>query len=357
MGTKYKPQIRFRGFSEGWLSCKFKDILISHGSKQYLADPLITGEYPVVQQGDNPIVGFSNKQPFVNYKDVILFGDHTLSLYLPKMPFLIATDGIKVLSINGFPGAFLYSFVEKYRPNSEGYKRHFNILKNSNAYYPLSDEKKYIGDFFSKLDNTISLHQQELDTLKQTKQGFLQKMFPKEGESVPEVRFPGFNGNWEQKKLEDILKSHGYKTYLANPFPTGKYHVIQQGENPILGFSNETPFTNYEDVVLFGDHTLSLFKPETPFLVATDGIKILSANGFTGYFLYSLLENYLPDSQGYKRHYTILKNVFVSYPAHKEEQEKIGVFFKKFDQTIKLHEKELEALKETKKAFLQKMFV
>ena len=70
------------------------------------------------------------------------------------------------------------------------------------------EEQTKIGNFFKQLDDTIALHQQELTTLKQTKQGFLQKMFPKEGESVPEVRFPGFTGDWEQRKLGDIVRSY-----------------------------------------------------------------------------------------------------------------------------------------------------
>lgn len=60
-------------------------------------------------------------------------------------------------------------------------------------------EQTQIGNFLKQLDDMIALHQQELTTLKQTKKGFLQKMFPKEGESVPEVRFPGFTGDWEQR--------------------------------------------------------------------------------------------------------------------------------------------------------------
>ena len=72
---------------------------------------------------------------------------------------------------------------------------------------PSIEEQTKIGNFFKQLDDTIALHQQELTTLKQTKQGFLQKMFPKEGESVPEVRFPGFTGDWEQRKLGDIIRN------------------------------------------------------------------------------------------------------------------------------------------------------
>ncbi|MFA7746506.1 restriction endonuclease subunit S, partial [Salinicoccus roseus] len=82
---------------------------------------------------------------------------------------------------------------------------HNSDLKGVNLLFPIKEEQTKIGNFFKQLDDTIALHQQELTTLKQTKQGFLQKMFPKEGKSVPEVRFSGFTGDWEQRKLREML--------------------------------------------------------------------------------------------------------------------------------------------------------
>ena len=76
-----------------------------------------------------------------------------------------------------------------------------NRLLKLLCHIPSVHEQKKITSFFNNLMKLSSLHQQELTTLKQTKQGFLQKMFPKEGESVPEVRFPGFTGDWEDRKF------------------------------------------------------------------------------------------------------------------------------------------------------------
>ena len=69
---------------------------------------------------------------------------------------------------------------------------------------PYIDEQQKIGIFFKKLDDTITLHQRKLDLLKETKKGFLQKMFPKNGAKVPEIRFPGFTEDWEQRKLGEL---------------------------------------------------------------------------------------------------------------------------------------------------------
>lgn len=122
----------------------------------------MTGVFPIIQQGDKPVVGFSNGIPFANYKDVILFGDHTVSLYKPLEPFFVATDGLKIISGEGLDGTFLYSLLERYKPESEGYKRHFTILKDRTAWITNGVEQDRIGGFFIELDHAITLHQRKV---------------------------------------------------------------------------------------------------------------------------------------------------------------------------------------------------
>ncbi|QYF82835.1 restriction endonuclease subunit S [Brevibacterium sp. PAMC21349] len=222
---------------------------------------------------------------------------------------------------------------------------------------PSSEEQQKIGDFFKKLDHTIALQQRLVEQQQQYKKAMLQRMFPKNGEEFPELRFSEFTNSWEQRKLGEVIKTHSFQKYLANPFKEGKYEVIQQGSQPILGYSNEAPFEEYDSVTLFGDHTLSLYKPESPFLVATDGIKILSIPSFDSNFTFTLLDKYRPESQGYKRHFSILKNTYVSYSTNVKEQTKIGAFFIQLDYTIAHYQKKLEDYQQLKKALLQRMFV
>lgn len=136
-----------------------------------------------------------------------------------------------------------------------------------------------------------------------------------------------------------MLKSHPFRQYLAEPQIEGEFVIIQQGDKPIVGYSDGKPFSEYTDVTLFGDHTVSLYKPTKPFFVATDGVKILSADGFNGQYLFSTLERYKPDSQGYKRHFTILKNEGMWFTKNSEEQLKIGSFFANLDHLITLHQR------------------
>lgn len=222
---------------------------------------------------------------------------------------------------------------------------------------PSYKEQQKIGTLFKQLDDTIDLHQRKLDLLKEQKKGYLQKMFPKNGAKVPELRFAGFADDWEERKFKDILKTHSFRSYLADGSDDGKYEVIQQGNNPIVGYSDGEPFTDYKDITLFGDHTVSLYNPQSPFFIATDGVKILSADNFEGDYLYTTLERYKPAPQGYKRHFTILKNKDLCFTRNVEEQKKIGSFFKLLDDNIALHQRKLDLLKEQKKGFLQKMFV
>ncbi|PQF72590.1 restriction endonuclease subunit S, partial [Enterococcus faecium] len=84
---------------------------------------------------------------------------------------------------------------------------------------PSFEEQIKIGTFFKQLDDTIALHQRKLDLLKETKKGFLQKMFPKNGAKVPEIRFPGFTGDWEQRKLGDVLSERNDQTPETNEYP------------------------------------------------------------------------------------------------------------------------------------------
>lgn len=152
------PRLRFPGFTGEWENERFGDHIINTSSKTYLAEAERIGEYPVIQQGNIPIAGYSSKKPFLNYDDVVLFGDHTLSLYNPKNPFLVASDGIKILSIKNISSDFLFQVLKRYMPKNEGYKRHFNILKKCSFWHPDKSEQNKISDILSNFDNLTSFH-------------------------------------------------------------------------------------------------------------------------------------------------------------------------------------------------------
>ena len=230
-----------------------------------------------------------------------------------------------------------------------------NILETDIS-LPSLPEQTAIGSFFQDIDQLISLQQRKLEVLKEQKKTYLKLLFPAKGQTKPALRFAGFEDDWKEVKLGEIIKSISSKNYITEYYKEGNNPVIQQGDIPIVGFSDNKPFNNFSNVILFGDHTLSLFKPETPFLLATDGIKILHSDLTTQPFLFIMLERYLPKSQGYKRHYSLLKNELSSLPSL-PEQEVIGSFFQDLDKAIAKQEEKVNQLKESKQTLLRKMFI
>lgn len=220
------------------------------------------------------------------------------------------------------------------------------------------EEQQKIGEYFRKLDCLIGLHQRKHEKLVTLKKSMLQKMIPQGGATAPEMRFKGFNEPWVKIKLGDILLSHSYRPYLSDLISTGGFDVIQQGDRPIAGYASGTPFEEFEDVILFGDHTLSLFRPERPFLVSSDGVKILGNRlGLFRDYFYSLLLACMPASEGYKRHLAILKEIEISVSLNKKEQEKFGTYFRMLDNLISKQASQLQKLKQIKTACLEMMFV
>ncbi|CEN29593.1 restriction endonuclease subunit S [Lactococcus piscium] len=387
MMSKKSPQLRFEGFTDDWEERKLGEIGSFKNGMNFGKDAMGHGS------------------PFVNLQNIFgknIVDDTTLELAestekqkveysLIKGDVLFIRSSVKPSGVgeaalvdSNLPDTTYSGFIIRFRPKIDidnNFKRfafgtkyvrnqimaratssaNTNINQDSLSLIqvglPNLKEQEKIGSFFKQLDATIALHQRKLDLLKEQKKGFLQKMFPKNGEKVPELRFAGFADDWEERKFKDILKTHSFRSYLAGVSENGEYEVIQQGDKPIVGYSDGEPFTDYKDVTLFGDHTVSLYKPKSPFFVATDGVKILSADNFEGNYLYTTLERYKPEPQGYKRHFTILKNQDVWFTENMEEQQKIGSFFKQLDETIDIHQHKLDLLKEQKKGFLQKMFV
>ena len=231
-------------------------------------------------------------------------------------------------------------------------------VESMEKYLPSLLEQEQIGVFFKRLDHLITLHQRKLEKLKIVKKAMLENCFPKNGEKVPRFRFSGFTGDWEQRKLGDVLRTLPFKQFLKTPEQGGKYEIIQQGNEPIIGYANGEPCESFRNTVIFGDHTLSLYKPKKPFFVATDGVRILQGtNDMDGYYLLSLLEGNSLKSEGYKRYYSILLDREVLLTENHCEQVQIGLCFKHFDHLITLHQRKLEKLKIIKKSFLEKMFV
>lgn len=275
-------------------------------------------------------------------------------------------------------------------------KLNADTMMNITLAIPNLREQSLIGDFTDQLDNLITRHQQKLEHLEDLKKGMLQKMFPKEGETVPEVRFPGFTGKWEQKKMSDAFVSLQNNTLSRAELNLneGKAFNIHYGDiltkfGEILDANKETlPMINDSEIlekykesylkdgdVVLADTAEDETVGKCSEIIGSEGKIMISglhtipyrplikfSSGYLGYYMNS--EAYhsqlFPLMQGIKVtsvSKSAMRDTTISYPESVEEQEKIAAYFRNFDNLITLHKHRLEHLKELKKGLLQQMFV
>lgn len=221
-------------------------------------------------------------------------------------------------------------------------------------------EQVKIGNFIKSLDNYITLHQRKLENLKLKKKALLQKLFPKNGEYYPELRFPGFTDAWEQRKLSELLDYERPDKYIvesdnySDAFDTP---VLTANKAFILGYTNEARTYN-EESIIFDDFTLDRKYVNFPYMLKSSAIKILkSKNGHNLRFLFELLNSTRFEILGHARHYiSVVQNTGTLCPSI-EEENRISHFLEEVDKLITLHQRKLEHLQLQKKALLQQMFV
>ena len=252
------PEIRFDGFTDPWEQRKVSDEaeIITGGTPstkvpEYWNPPeipwLSSGEVhkKYITATDNLIsrLGLENSSAqFVKENSVLVAlagqGKTRGTVAINRIP-LTTNQSIAAMSINedmypDFVFSNLESRYEELRSISSGDGSRGGLNKQLVGEViipcPVFDEQKAIGDFFKDLNNLITLHQRKLEKLMNFKASMLAKMFPKEGESVPEIRFDGFTDPWEQRKLGDIAKFINGRAYAQNELlPSGKYKVLRVG--------------------------------------------------------------------------------------------------------------------------------
>ena len=242
---------------------------------------------------------------------------------------------------------------------------------------PWLEEQQRIGQFFKSLDTLITLHQRKFETLKKLKKGFLQKMFPKNGESVPEIRFPGFTDAWEQRKLGDIYQRNTERnTNLIDYSKT--ISVATMSFKDEGNGASEDSLSSYKVLrigdIAFEGHTNKQFRFGR-FVVNDIGIGIMSPRFSTLRPIGDLPVNFWKQ---YIHYEPIMRKVLVNATKagtmmnelvipeflnqtilipQNDEQKKIGDYFSKLDNLITLHQRKLDILKKLKQGMLQQMFI
>ncbi|UVW15747.1 restriction endonuclease subunit S [Leuconostoc citreum] len=410
--SKKTPQIRFKGFTDDWEERKLKDVLdiskTKNKAQQYgKVDVLsVSREVGTVNQIKYQGRSFAGSD-LSNYK-VVQGGE----LIYTKSPLKGAPYGIfQVATIKGIlsPLYAVYTSTDKaYTPFvamalkndniathyltplvAKGAKNTINVTDEGalegKIQFPSILEQKQIFIFFKQLDDTIALHQRKLDLLKEQKKGFLQKMFPKNGSRVPELRFSGFADDWEERKLSSGLREYTdrviveddkeyYQISVRNNFGGITLRGSKMGNKIGRKRQAKINLTKYPQTLIFTRQTveqggIGWVDKYCDGAIVTENMPTISLDTsvFSKYFLTNLFQTrifyknaILDNVEGGSAQIAIHESKFLSstllFP-NLDEQEKIGQFFKQLDDTIDLHQRKLDLLKQQKKGFLQKMFV
>lgn len=409
-----KPAIRFAGFSEAWEQRKLGDI----GKCQSGIG------FPDAEQGGKigiPFYKVSDMNNYGNEQEMTCANNYVTDEQIIRknwkpimeVPAVIFAKVGAAIMLNRkrlchFPflldnNTMAYKFGEKWDTNfgktlfekidltelvQVGALPSYNAtdVENIDIKIPTDmNEQRVLGQYFSNLDNLITLHQRKYEKLSNVKKSMLEKMFPKNGSNVPEIRFKGFTEAWEQCKLGEVGTTYtglSGKTKEDFGHGNGKFVTYMNVFSNAVGFLDMTEAVEIDDSqnkVLFGD-VLFTTSSETPEEVGMSSVWLGNAENtylnsfcfgyrpmveFNPYYLAYMLrsssmrKNITFLAQGISR-YNISKNKMMDIEMpipNIEEQKQIGSYFRSLDNLITLHQLKLEKLKNIKKSMLKKMFV
>ena len=417
--VKNVPKVRFPGFNDAWEQRKVSEITDFHKQGFYTTEEYAENKRYYLLRGtdltqnklvlkDTPKIDATEKdyQAFkTQVGDFLIVRSGTVGTYgivyddIPAIfgSYLIDFRFNKSLVTNEFFGYFYQSDLFKNQlrqivQQSANTNINAENIKSTSIMLPSLAEQKRIGEFLTNLDNTITLHQRKCDELKELKKGMLQKMFPKDGKSIPEIRFPGFTDAWEQRKLEDISANY-------------KYSIV---DGPFGSDLKTADYTEAGVLVMQSNYiTGGKFEIKQPYFVSTDkaeqlsrchckGGDILIAKIGTNFGICNLIPENIEDAvlssncmkvdldekhdnNFYMQYFNTLyesgfyyslvgitaqpalslkfmKSLEVPSPSI-EEQQKIASFLENLDNLITFHQRKCDELIKCKQGLLQQMFV
>lgn len=385
MTTKIKiPKIRFKEFEWEWEENKIEINIISWNTyplSSYKKNWILLIQWLNINPGkidiDKPIYisTDSNKNHIVVKKNDILLALNRpitnnklkTSLFNKDIAYLYQRAWILNFDNNYINNIFLYQYI-----SSENFMKKLSfelvwsdqpyiksdLFKKTKNIFPQLPEQHKIASFLSNVDEKIENIREKKKNLEEYKKWIMQKIFSRE------LRFKDENWDefeeWEEKDFNEIFESISTKNYQilnSEILDNWSYKVVDQWQNLISWYSNDKNklFKNWP-IIIFGDHTTILKYIDFEFIIWADWTKILKNKIWNLYFLYSFLEYNKIQPEWYKRHFSILKNLIISFPSLPEQQ-KIEDFLNWIDEKIEKVGEELEKMEEFKRGLLQGMFV
>ena len=394
------PQIRFNGYSDDWVQRNLSELLQERNqqiepNEEYKLMSFVagTGVTPKGERYDRSalVTNDSKKYKVTEFGDFIYssnnletgsigFNRTGKAVISPVYSIFYSTENAdsRFIGLLSSQKKFIHSMVRYRQGVVYGQWRiHESDFLKIAVSTPKLDEQDKIIDFFERFDNLIAANQRKLDLLKEQKKGYLQKMFPKNGAKVPELRFAGFADAWEERKSKEIFKAKVRKGEPNLPVlsVTQTSGVVYRGEVGIDIKYDVSTLKNYK-VIEPNDFVISLRSFQGGFELSDKlGITSPAYTIFVPKYpeeqnnlfwriqfkRFQFIESLKTVTFGIRDGKSISFNEFgdlkIKFPSNILEQQKIGTFFKQVDNTIALHQRKLDLLKEQKKGFLQKMFV
>ncbi|MDE7430453.1 MAG: restriction endonuclease subunit S [Lachnospiraceae bacterium] len=412
------PNVRFKGFTDDWEQRKLGEITNILSASRVHKEEWKTEGVPFFRSSDvmAAFKGTSNEKVFISQElfeklsaisgkpqqgDIFITGGGSIGTpyIVPNNKPLYSKDAdlIWVKKSEKHDPFYLYSYFVS--PSFREYLlsishigtiAHYTIeqVKKTPVFFPHLGEQQKIGQYFKELDHLIILHQRKCDEVKQLKKFMLPKMFPKSGELIPEIRFAGFTGDWEQRKLSEVATMHariGWQNLRTSEFlDSGDYMLITgtDFENGEINYAtcHYVERERYEQdkhiqvtngsILITKDGTLGkvayiqgLSMPAT-LNAGVFNVVIKDESEVDNKYLYQYLKApFLMDYVDKKATGGTIKhlnqNILVDFPVDmptKAEQQVIGQYFDNLDNLITLHQRKCDNLKEVKRFMLQNMF-
>ena len=394
------PAIRFKGFSDAWEQRKISELAektYGGGTPSTLNEAYWDGDIPWIQSSD---VVDGRLFGVVPRKRITQYGlNNSATQLVPKnsiaiitrvgvgklafMPYSYATsqDFLSLSKLNAEPLFTVYACYKKLQSelnavqgtSIKGITKDELLAKT--VMVPQYAEQQQIGAFFSQLDNLITLHQRKFEKLTNVKKSMLEKMFPQNGSSYPEIRFKGFTDPWEQRKLGEIGSvSMCRRIFKEQTSETGDipfYKIGTFGADPDAFISRELfeeykskyPYPQKGDILISASGSIGRtveFAGNNEYFQDSNIVWLNHDERLSNPFLkcfYSVVKWAGIEGSTIKRLYNDnILNTVICMPSV-PEQKRIGLFFENLDNLITLHQRELEKLQNIKKSMLEKMFV
>ncbi len=402
-----KPALRFKGFTDPWEQRKISELAektYGGGTPTTSNEAFWNGNIPWIQSSDivdGKLIGVEPRkyitQTGLNSSATQLVPKNSIAIItrvgvgkLAYMPFSYSTsqDFLSLSKLNTEPFFTVYACYKKLQSelntvqgtSIKGITKDELLAKTISV--PVYSEQKQIGSFFAQLDTLITLHQRKYEKLVNIKKSMLDKMFPPNGASVPEIRFKGFTDPWEQRKLGDVADIVGGGTPSTNNpnYWDGDIDWYAPAEiaGQIYFDSSQRKITEQG----YENSSAKMLPPGTVLFTSRAGIgktAILSKKGCTNqgfqsivphndeldsYFVFSRTDELKQYGELVGAGSTFVEvsgkqmaAMNLKMPTTIEEQQTIGRFFKRLDTLITLHQRKLEKLQNIKKSCLEKMFV